>query len=588
MRLLLALAFLVAVSRADEVVLRSGGRLDCEILEETATHVRIRLPHGTMIVPRSRIAELVREKKGAYLRREGRASLRRGSTGPAGELHARAYANNPADQGTRQEYVDALLADARALRARYMLVESFDRLEVLLEVDPGHAVALALAEELRKTETKSVGLHNRAVAALRAGDLDRALELFDAWRLRRPVGDRLAKQRMATAHLAAGKASAQRGTLRDALDHFRSAASFGAVRETREALFVLAPIAALEALSGGDQALAARTIDAIRGRYPDPSVPVFLRAVAFHVGGDVEKAVQAYADAARLAARTGKVQDALPYETVRRYATAMLRAAVARPPQEGTRRWRELFLKPLESYDEGAHFVVYASSRERARELAIRADALYEAIARELLGRLPDASRAELIVHPTRQAYVAADPIPPNSPMSAMTLSRPSTAGVTYDSLDEAGKRVVRIEAYEVQGLAEDTLPHEVVHVVQRRGLKVHRRGHWLDEGVAMLFESERSRRARIAGLRGVQLIPLAELVDLRSTPRSKGALFYSEACALAVYLRELDGEEAWRRFLDAYAGQPFEQALAVAYSIKSTDLLERDWLAWIRKGRNG
>ena len=56
-RTLLLLLLLGALPAAgDVVVLERGGKLSCEILEETEASVTVRLPHGTMVIPRSRIA----------------------------------------------------------------------------------------------------------------------------------------------------------------------------------------------------------------------------------------------------------------------------------------------------------------------------------------------------------------------------------------------------------------------------------------------------------------------------------------------------------------------------------------------------
>ena len=581
---LLIICGLLSVAWGDEIVLKSGGRLSCEIIEETPESLHIRLPHGTMRIPRRRIAEIVRETAVEYLRREAARSLRAGATETAVELYAKALGHDGKDATTRRAYVEALIAHARELRDGFRLVKSYAVAKQVLALDPENAAARELMKTLERDEADAVRLHNKAVEALRKGDVNRALLWFEAWRLRRPVGDEFARERLATAHLAAGKADLARGAYPQALSHFRTASSFGARKETEEILFVLGPIAVLEALSEGETDEALRAIGQMAGRYPDPAVPVYLRGVAFHVTGRVQEAVEAYAEAARIAQSGGKVENGMPYEVVRKYTTAMLRSAVARPPQEGTKRWREIFLAPLRRSDASTHFVVYAATEKQAEKFGSRADALYEAIATELLDAVPNAAKAELIVHPTREAYVAADPIPPNSPLSAIMVPRASTAGVTYSSLDEQGKTIVRIEVYADATLINDTLPHEIAHVVQRRGLNVHRKGHWLDEGIAMIFESERGRNKRIMGLRGTQLFPLAELVTFRSTPTNRGAHFYAQAYALTEFVRGLGSQKDWRGFLAAYASADFEAAINGIYRIATVDDLERDFLRWLNR----
>ena len=85
MRPLFALVFLVLPLCADEVVLSNGRRISCEVLSVSDTEVEIRLPHGLMTLPRKSVEKIVQEDGSAYLRREGRSSLRRGSTRTAVE-----------------------------------------------------------------------------------------------------------------------------------------------------------------------------------------------------------------------------------------------------------------------------------------------------------------------------------------------------------------------------------------------------------------------------------------------------------------------------------------------------------------------
>ena len=62
--------------RADEVVLTSGGKLSCEVLEVTDEMVTVRLARGVMEIPRAKVAEIRRESKKRYLEREARRVLR--------------------------------------------------------------------------------------------------------------------------------------------------------------------------------------------------------------------------------------------------------------------------------------------------------------------------------------------------------------------------------------------------------------------------------------------------------------------------------------------------------------------------------
>ena len=223
-----------------------------------------------------------------------------------------------------------------------------------------------------------------------------------------------------------------------ALDHFRTAKAYGGGGEVRDDLFRLQPLAVLEVLKEGDLRAARRLIDGISTSYPDPAVPVFLRAVAAHMQGEVAEAVEGYAESARLAEEHVRSTDGLDYEEVRGYAMSTLRAAIAHPPQEGVGKWREVFIEPLEPDLSSAYFTVYAPTDNQAGDLAEVAGEIYRRASKELLGRVPSKDRIEVVVHATRAAYIAADPVPPDSPLEGVTIPREQTGGCCYDTLAEA------------------------------------------------------------------------------------------------------------------------------------------------------
>jgi tetratricopeptide (TPR) repeat protein len=577
-RTLLGLLLLVLPVTGDVVVFESGGRLDCQVIEEAADTVTVQLPNGTMVLPRSRIVEIVREAPGLYLRREGQRSLRGGSTRDAVALLERAHATDPA---ARPDLVGALAARATELVGEFRHAAARAALARLAELEPGHSSLARLDARIRQAEGLAAALYERARKALDIRAYADALVLLEAWRVRRPLDDPQVKAEMAAAHLGAGRQAAEEGRLRRALDHYRAAVGYGARREADEPLYLLRPIAVLEALKQGDTGRAGRLLDGIETTYPQPAVPVFLAAVRHHVQGEVEEAVAAYARAARLAEDGHGAARGLTYDLVRKHAAATLRAAIARPPQEGVARWRELFLKPLTRDDGARYFTVYAASADRARELAELADRLYDRIAGDVLGGIPEAGKAEIVVHPTRAAYLAADPTPAGSPLASVTIPRSRTAGVCYRTLDEKQRPLVRVEMYATERVDEDTLPHEMVHVVQFRGFPAFRRGHWLDEGMAMLYESETGQSNRVALWRQLSKnpIPLPELLLLKSTPPDRVLTFYSEAYVFTRFLRGLGDDDAWRRFLAAFGGVSFEAAVQQAYGIENTAALERLWL---------
>jgi tetratricopeptide (TPR) repeat protein len=578
--LLFGLLTLAPPGLGDEIELKSGGRLSCQIVAETETYLEVRLPHGTMRIPRSRIQSIVREEHRDWLEREAGRSLRGGDTRGAVDLRERVHELHPADPRAKRALAEALFAHARSLRAEHRLDDAVSTLVRLARLDPRYPGVDGLFEAIQDQAREDAHLHQRAVSALREQEYGLAIKLLDSWRLRRPVGDEQAKTEMAAAYLAAARARLEKGDLRGALDHYRSAEAFGEREQTGEALRVLRPIAVLEALKDGETREADRLLDSISTTYPNQAVVLFLRAVLHHVRGEVAEAVDTYAKVSRVREDAGsESQLALPYDLVKAYAYSTLRAAIARPPSEGQSKWREIFLGPLQRSDRSEHFTVYAPTQTLAERAGKTADGIYTQTARELLGGVPAGRRAEIVLHPTRQAYVAADPAPPGSPLSGVTLPRGGTGGVCYDTLDESGKPLTRIELFaDAHGLFEDVLPHELVHLVQRRGLGAFRRGHWLDEGLAMLHESESGQEARTSRLHKLKPMPLAEFFALRSTPPSRAGLFYAQAYSITAFLHDLGTEADWRRFLNLFAKKELEEALREVYRIESIDALERRW----------
>ncbi len=155
--LLVVACLLCAVTRADEVVLVSGGRLSCEVLEETESGVTVRLPNGKMTIPRSRIASIRRESSGEYLLREARRSLKQGMYESAVELFAKALELDPDDEETLKGYADALLDRARELLEQYRLDEA-DALLRRLEALSGTNTA-ALRERMLREAVFANRLH---------------------------------------------------------------------------------------------------------------------------------------------------------------------------------------------------------------------------------------------------------------------------------------------------------------------------------------------------------------------------------------------------------------------------------------------
>ncbi|MCZ6572707.1 MAG: tetratricopeptide repeat protein [Planctomycetota bacterium] len=581
--LLLLLPLLARPVAADEIVLQSGGRLEGEIVEITDERVVLKIPHGQIILERRQVAEIRREDAIDYLKREARSRMERNPQ-DAVLLYRRALKQDPADEQARTGLEDSFVLWVEALLRQHRLREAIDALEQLHAFRADHPRIRPLVQEISAELEETSRYYRGGMEAFKRGDDRRGLALLAAWRLRRPAGDDEARKALAKAHAHVGRRALEAGALRAALDHFRTAKAYGGGREVRDDLFRLQPLAVLEVLKEGDLRAARRLIDRIATSYPDPAVPVFLRAVAAHLQGEVAEAVEGYTESARLAEERVRSTDGLDYEEVRGYAMSTLREAIAHPPQEGVGKWREVFIEPLEPDLSSAYFTVYAPTDNRAGDLAEVAGEVYRRASKELLGRVPSKDRIEVVVHATRAAYIAADPVPPGSPLEGVTIPREQTGGCCYDTLGAEGRTLVRIEIFlDDPRLAEDTLPHEVIHAVQRHGLGAFRRMHWFDEGLATTYESKQASERRIGRLRQAgRIIPFPQFVSLQSTPPGSAGLFYDQAHALSVFLKQLGSPEDWRRFLSLLATRSFEDTIREAWGVESLDDLERQFLGWI------
>ena len=590
--LLLALLALLALpalpASADEIVLRSGGRLSGQIVEEREDAVVIQLPGGRMEIARDRIERIEREPREEYLAREALTSLQRGSFADAVVLLREACAIAPDDVGARHLLCTALLGLARERLAGYALEAAEKAALEVRATRPDHPDVAPLLRRIDAERAQAAIFERDGRAALEAGDWPRAIATLEAWRLRTTREQETPDLLLAQAW--AGRAvSMERGRdLAAALDAWRTSRAYARSAAADEALQRLAPVAVIEELREGDLAEARRLLERIDPGHAHPGVARFLGALVHHLAGEADRAVEEYAEAARLAEGAQAPPDALEYELVRDQATAALGGSLAQPASQGARRWVELFLDPLQSFDSGHHFTVYAATGPRAEEIAAAAERGYEDLARRLLGRVPATAggdRVQLVVHPSRQAYVAADPVPRGSPLANLTLPRDKTGGVTASAVDAEGRPIIRVEIHEGDpGLLADTLPHELVHVVQRRGLAAYRVAHWLDEALAMMAESDRGRAERVRRARRDEApLPLTRLFTLRSTPRDAPGRFYDQAYAVTAYLHERKGDAAWNAFLGRLVRGTIDDALRAAYDLEGVDDLERAWLAWLR-----
>jgi len=221
---------------------------------------------------------------------------------------------------------------------------------------------------------------------------------------------------------------------------------------------------------------------------------------------------------------------------------------------------------------ETANFVVTAANTETARAVGEAAEVCRSRLAEHWLGRrMPK-------------------------------WSRPCRVSVNVGSMGAGGSTTFQFVNGEVlnwrmnlQGslerILDSVLPHEVNHTVFasyfRRPLP-----RWADEGAATLFEHSSEQRKQLHLLQSVIENPrerysLTELLSMKEYPEDarRMLILYAQGYALADFLVQQGGRTAYLKFLgDAETGG-WEGAIRDNFDHAGVELLEKNWLAWIRAG---
>ncbi len=140
-----------------------------------------------------------------------------------------------------------------------------------------------------------------------------------------------------------------------------------------------------------------------------------------------------------------------------------------------------------------------------------------------------------------------------------------------YDQGRVITRRVdVRVDA---EGWREDTLPHEMTHVVIADRFGNRPLPPWLDEGIGVLSESTTMRGKRVqayeTALQRGTVYHARDLVTLRGFPQADYRdAFYVQSAALVQLLREREGPEAFARFARRSLDAGLDRALRETYQI--------------------
>ena len=127
----------------------------------------------------------------------------------------------------------------------------------------------------------------------------------------------------------------------------------------------------------------------------------------------------------------------------------------------------------------------------------------------------------------------------------------------------------------------EETVPHEVSHVLLGVLARHERVPRWFDEGLAMYLAGEWTIYNSIRLARGAlasNLVPLGHIDNVLTFHQDRAWLAYAESFAAVTWLVERIGRAELGRLIRSLNRMPFEQALVINNDIR-TSAFEEDWL---------
>lgn len=210
-----------------------------------------------------------------------------------------------------------------------------------------------------------------------------------------------------------------------------------------------------------------------------------------------------------------------------------------------------------------------------ARGLAERAETLLSLLRARWLGCMPSSVwriRCQVVVHEFPSSYARAV-----GRAAAQTrgssLIRSHRGAISYRRIDVLAA-----------GTGEPTaLAHELTHVVLADRFQGEQPPRWLDEGIAMLSDSDGKRdlhrRDCVDGLRRREQRPLVEILTSQQL-RNPGqiAAFYGQSLTLVEFLVRRRGPETLLAFVQLAAQSGYDAALRRIYGLDGIADLERVW----------
>lgn len=221
-----------------------------------------------------------------------------------------------------------------------------------------------------------------------------------------------------------------------------------------------------------------------------------------------------------------------------------------------------------------SHFIIYhqGTSPEYLSRLIAEAEGYYRSITRDLGFQRFDFwlwdDRCEIYLYPDRQAYLEAE--------GSLAWSRAHVNIKEKKIVTFAGQR----------DFFDTILPHELAHIIFREFVGFDKQlPLWLDEGVAVLAESDIQERLVLAEevARHRQHMPLSSFSNITDYELINPHFFYSQSASLVNFLLERYGRRNFVNFCRQLRDRDnWEDALRRAYGFRSLEEFEQGWLEYL------
>ena len=211
-----------------------------------------------------------------------------------------------------------------------------------------------------------------------------------------------------------------------------------------------------------------------------------------------------------------------------------------------------------------------------AREIARQCHALREQLQIKWFGGVSQEAwspRCHVILHHARASYV-----------QAVGRGAGQTSGSSLIRFDKGRVAARRIDLLVGRRGGIPALPHELTHIVLAERLGGRLPPLWIDEGIAVLADSEekqaRHLRDCMDAIHRGEALPLAELMTRESfSSPDQMATFYGQSYSLVRFLACRDKPRHLLEFVALAATDGYDQALREIYAIDGVAQLRQLWL---------